>query len=697
MRLRSLLLTIVLIGALLPDAPAQASAQSVAGVGAFEHDASALVWTGPWYEVKSSRDSGGSARRLDADGAVEVRISGGSLTVSTRTNSYSGIAIVYVDGIEEMRVDLYSASEVFQAPTIQLRDLGPGEHLIRVVRSPERNPLSTGRNVILDRWVVGSYDEHDGAIPAATGGVWEQDSEAFSQPNRSWKPQYSSYDSGGSSVVSDGPGSIVTFGFSGTRATVIARRDHYFGIATISIDGGAPHDVDLFASSRRNQQEVWSSGPLTDGIHWITISYSGKRNGASSGTQINLDAIKTNDSKQPAPPTSLAVRTAQTSVDLTWVAPADTDLASYAIFRAYKQSGYQRIGSVSANVRSWRDIGLQDGEWYSYRIVATDSSGNNSLPSSAGAAKAAAAPRIGPITSSSCPIPSREVASRAALDDAIASAEPGDVIRLQSGTYGANLEVSVQGTSSTPIWLCAEPGVVFDGQDPSAGVGVQVTNSAHLVIVGPTVTRVKKGINVENSRNVVVSAATVSITGEEAVHVKAGSRDVSIVNNLIQDTGLDNSQYGEGIYIGSDPSNWCNVTSCQPDLTERTLVQGNTIRRTTAEPIEAKPGSSRGWIQDNDLDGSLVDTRYAFSLVSVAGNEYVVRRNSGTGVPKDAYKSIVVRNANGWGLRNTFSANHADLEGAVGYTIWVQSGSGALVGCDNTFTGGAGRSNASCQ
>jgi len=151
------------------------------------------------------------------------------------------------------------------------------------------------------------------------------------------------------------------------------------------------------------------------------------------------------------------------------------------------------------------------------------------------------------------------------------------------------------------------------------------------------------------------------------------------------------------VYIGSDPSNWCTVTDCGPDLTERTLVQGNTIRRTSAEPIEAKPGSTQGWIQDNKLDGDLVDTQYAFSLISVSGNEYTIRRNSGSNVPKDAYKSIVVKNADGWGLRNTFSANSADLGDAPGYAVWVQNGSSALVGCDNTFTGGAGRSNARCQ
>lgn len=697
MRLARLSLVTVLIGALTVGSPAQASVVEAVGVGTFEHDAPAIAWTGPWYEVKSSKDSAGSARRLDADGAAVVRIAGGSLTVSTRTNSYSGIAVIYVDGVEKKRVDLYSRSEAFQVPTIQLRDLGAGEHLIRVERANDRNPLSTGRNLILDRWVVGGYDEHGGAVPAATGGVWEHDSAAFAQTDRAWKEQASGYDSGGSSIVSNGPGSTVEFGFYGTSATLIARKDRYFGIASVSIDGSAAASVDLFAASRLNQQEVWSSGPLTDGLHWIKVSYSGKKNGQSSGTEVNLDAIRTSDAQSPASPRSLSVKTATTSTDMSWVAPADPDVMSFTIFRAYKQSGYQKIDSVSAGTRAWRDIGLQDGEWYSYRVVATDTSGNDSAPSGAAAAKAPSAPWVSTDTGLTCPSPSREVSTKAALDDAIAKAQPGDVIKLRSGQYGANLIVSVNGTASKPIWICADEGVIFDGRDTSAGTGIQVIDASYAFLVGPTVTRVKKGITVENSRNVTVSNATVSVIGEEAVHVKARSRDVSIVNNLIQDTGKINAQYGEGVYIGSDPTNWCNVTACSPDLTERTLVAGNRIQRTTAEPIEAKPGSTQGWIQDNELDGDLVDTRYAFSLVSVAGNDYLVRRNSGSGVPKDAYKSIVVKNVEGWGLRNTFSANDADLSGASGYAVWVQSGSSALVGCDNTFSGGAGRSNARCQ
>ena len=697
MRLRTLLLAVFVIGALAIAPPAQAASQTTVGRGAIEHDSPAIVWTGPWYETKSSKDSQGSARRLDADGAAELRIAGGSLTLTTRTNSYSGIALVYVDGVEKQRVDLYSASEAFQVPTIQLRDLGPGEHVIRVVRSTERNPSSTGRNIILDRWTVGDYDDHGGAVPAKTGGVWEQDSTAFSQPDRAWKRQVSSYDSGGSSVVSDGPGSVIEFGFNGTSATLVARRDHYFGIASISVDGGAPENVDLYAKSRLNKQDVWSSGALSNGTHWIKVVYSGKRNNASAGTQINLDAIRTVDAQAPSAPSSLAGKTAATSVDLTWTAPSDTDLGSYTIFRAYKQSGYRKVDSVASSIRSWRDIGLQDAEWYSYRVVATDSSGNDSSPSPAVAAKAPAAPRVDVQTSSSCPTASVVLTSRGDLDRSLASAKPGDVIRLRPGQYGSNLTINVTGTAAQPIWLCADPGAVFDGQDTSAGVGIQVTNSAYLRVVGPTVTQAKKGINIDNSRNVVVAGATFSLTGEEAVHVRARSKDVSIVNNLIEDTGKQNSQYGEGVYIGSDPSNWCTVTDCGPDLTERTLVQGNTIRRTSAEPIEAKPGSTQGWIQDNKLDGDLVDTQYAFSLISVSGNEYTIRRNSGSNVPKDAYKSIVVKNADGWGLRNTFSANSADLGDAPGYAVWVQNGSSALVGCDNTFTGGAGRSNARCQ
>jgi hypothetical protein len=84
-------------------------------------------------------------------------------------------------------------------------------------------------------------------------------------------------------------GAQASFHFSGTKAVLYAVRDTDQGIMTLSLDGGAPVDVDGYAPARNASGAVWTSPVLAAGNHTLTITNSGRKNGASSGDNIAID------------------------------------------------------------------------------------------------------------------------------------------------------------------------------------------------------------------------------------------------------------------------------------------------------------------------------------------------------------------------------------------------------------------------
>ena len=64
--------------------------------------------------------------------------------------------------------------------------------------------------------------------------------------------------------------------------------------------------------------------------------------------------------------------------------------------------------------------------------------------------------------------------------------------------------------------------------------------------------------------------------------------------NTISDTGLRRDKFGEGVYVGSAQSNWCKHSDCEPDESDRNVVEGNTIFDTGAESVDLKEGTTGG-------------------------------------------------------------------------------------------------------
>jgi len=63
------------------------------------------------------------------------------------------------------------------------------------------------------------------------------------------------------------------------------------GIATITIDGGAPVTMDLYAPTQQVAKVVYTLGGLSPGTHTVVLTVTGTKNAASAGTRVDVDAF----------------------------------------------------------------------------------------------------------------------------------------------------------------------------------------------------------------------------------------------------------------------------------------------------------------------------------------------------------------------------------------------------------------------
>jgi len=97
--------------------------------------------------------------------------------------------------------------------------------------------------------------------------------------------------SGWMASISSGPGAQATLPFNGTSISWIGYRGPDAGIARVYIDGSFVSELDLYYPNSRNQAILFTSPPLADGNHTITVEATGLNNAASSGTLVVVDAF----------------------------------------------------------------------------------------------------------------------------------------------------------------------------------------------------------------------------------------------------------------------------------------------------------------------------------------------------------------------------------------------------------------------
>jgi parallel beta-helix repeat protein len=278
------------------------------------------------------------------------------------------------------------------------------------------------------------------------------------------------------------------------------------------------------------------------------------------------------------------------------------------------------------------------------------------------------------------------------LEAALAAATPGTSIILAPGVYTGNFVATASGTATDPISLCGSTASILDGGDLSKGYVFHLDGASYWHLQGFTVQNGQKGVMADGTVGSVIEGLTVTQIGEEGIHLRKDSTDNTVTGNTVNHTGVYKAKFGEGIYIGTAQSNWCDITACKPDNSDRNIIENNVISDTGAENVDIKEGTTGGILRGNSFDGTGMTG--ADSWVDVKGNGWTIDDNRGVNSPNDGFQTHQI--LDGWGTDNVFSNNTAAVNGP-GYGIASRPALGNIVECNNTVTGAAsGVSNIPC-
>jgi hypothetical protein len=300
------------------------------------------------------------------------------------------------------------------------------------------------------------------------------------------------------------------------------------------------------------------------------------------------------------------------------------------------------------------------------------------------------------------------VTNSAELRAAILDAQPGDTITMADGTYSDSMLVGnytgsfaarADGLADNPITLTGSAQAIIDGNGTSGRYGLYLNGADYWNLVGFTVANAAKGIVLDGSNHAFLEAMKVTNIGQEAIHFRAFSSDNVVKNSVINGTGKESPQFGEGVYIGSaSGANWGVHSGGLPDASDRNLVINNTFTDFAGEAIDIKEGSSTNYIAGNYFEGSAIaGQNSADSWVDVKGNCNLLENNSGDNTLLDAYQ---VHNVYpGWGKNNMFRTNSANVN-ATGYGFAIDFNALSLdnaIMCNNVVTNaGSGPWNVPC-
>ncbi len=303
-----------------------------------------------------------------------------------------------------------------------------------------------------------------------------------------------------------------------------------------------------------------------------------------------------------------------------------------------------------------------------------------------------------------------DVSTAAQLSTALAAARPGQTIRLAPGTYSGAFLGRAVGTASAPITVTGPATAILSNPDSSGtnpgcnvpaagfdpGYGFWLYGAAHWRLTGFTVANAKKGIIIDASPHVTVDGVTVRDIGDEGVHFRRSSADGVIRNSRVENTGLTQPEYGEGIYLGSANSNWsCYGNTGGIDASDRVQVLDNRVGpNVRAEHVDVKEGTTGGVIRGNTWNGQgIAGQNSADSWLDVKGSNYLIENNTGTfsspGVFANGYETHNPTAGSGCG--NIWRNNRSDLGGTGKWAINVTStskcaGNLNVVHASNTVT-----------
>ena len=117
--------------------------------------------------------------------------------------------------------------------------------------------------------------------------------------------------------------------------------------------------------------------------HYMVQSFAGLGNHLEAqGEFSDAATMLYKDTFPPATPTGVRATSSSTTVELSWDANAEPDLAGYRVYRSVDGGAFAKIADIG-EIPTYSDRDVQSGKTYRYSIAAIDKDGNESEKSAA--------------------------------------------------------------------------------------------------------------------------------------------------------------------------------------------------------------------------------------------------------------------------------------------------------------------------
>jgi parallel beta-helix repeat protein len=224
------------------------------------------------------------------------------------------------------------------------------------------------------------------------------------------------------------------------------------------------------------------------------------------------------------------------------------------------------------------------------------------------------------------------------LNGIINSAKGGDTVLVKPGIYS---QVNLSGknfSEQKPLVVRADGlgTVLVKGDTIRKGTALEINKSSYIIFEGITFTNAMWGIYVKGSEHILIRNNEIYSTGQEGCHIGRSSKYVDIIGNTIHNTGLFNSKWAEGVYVGSGSYGGSNF----PDNCEYIWVEGNHIYETgNAEGINVKGESFHVTVRNNKIHDIHPGTsvQYNQAAITVEGVENSLKNDYRVSEKRDVW------------------------------------------------------------
>ncbi|MBN2803721.1 MAG: right-handed parallel beta-helix repeat-containing protein [Deltaproteobacteria bacterium] len=229
------------------------------------------------------------------------------------------------------------------------------------------------------------------------------------------------------------------------------------------------------------------------------------------------------------------------------------------------------------------------------------------------------------------------------LRDALINAGPCHHIRVAPGTYKVPDAYTISyATMNRTVYFYSQGSgtedlpIIIESEDPDNMAeleGLTTADSGYILWINGSNWQIKnlllrnggKGLMLDESSNSLVSGVEVYQVGDEGIHLRSGTSNAVVENCIVDTTGLQQPGFGEGVYIGSDNSQWAYYD----EACNNNTVRGCTLRNTGAEGVDVKEGTTGNLIEDcNIYGGGISGVNFADSFIDLKGDGARVLNNT---------------------------------------------------------------------